>query len=313
MVTQNSGRDFIGEYLNFLRVEKSLSINSLKGYKADIMKLSGFAEARGQAIQDLGKNDLHEAIKILAREGMAPGSIARAISSARGFYTFLRRDGFIKIDPTEELIAPRLDKSLPSFLTETEVQLLLEAPDLKVAEGIRDRALLELMYATGMRVSEAINVRVADVNLQKGVISCRGKGGKQRFIPLGRAAISYLNKYLKVRPAFVQGKSAASVVFVRPDGQQLSRQEVWLLIKRYAKQQQLGRITPHTLRHSFATHLIQRGADSRSVQTLLGHSDLVNTQIYVHVTNLHLRDSYDNYHPRARKRGPEELHPEEKE
>ncbi len=232
---------------------------------------------------------------------MSSGTVSRMISSARGFFIFLRRDGFIQIDPTEELSPPKVDKMLPAFLTEGELELLLEAPDIKVLEGIRDRALLELMYATGMRVSELINLKVDDLNLQKGLINCRGKGGKQRFIPVGRVAISYINKYFEVRPTPVQTKSAAgSVVFNKTDGQTMSRQDVWLLIRKYARQQGLGRITPHTLRHSFATHLVQRGADSRSVQTLLGHSDLSTTQIYIHVTNVHLRDSYDNFHPRAR-------------
>lgn len=293
--------------MSYLRVEKSLSLNSLKGYRADILRLAEFANARGKSIEDLGKNDLHDAIKSLAHAGLSAGSISRAISSARGFYTFLRRDGLIHIDPTEELVPPKLDKSLPSFLTEGEVELLLEAPDLEVAEGVRDRALLELMYATGVRVSEVINIKVEDLNLQKGLINCRGKGGKQRFIPLGKIAISYLNKYLQVRPTFSRSKSAAPTVFIKTDGRQMSRQDVWQLIRNYAGQQGLGRITPHTLRHSFATHLVQRGADSRSVQTLLGHSDLATTQIYVHVTNLHLRDSYDSYHPRARKTGKEKL------
>jgi integrase/recombinase XerD len=307
-VRQDTSRDFIDEYMSFLRVEKSLSQNSLKGYRADILKLVEFANSRGKFIEDLEKNDLHDAIKLLAHAGLSPGSISRAISTARGFYSFLRRDGFIQLDPTEELISPKLDKSLPSFLTESEVELLLEGPDLKVAEGIRDRALLELMYATGVRVTELINLKVQDLNLQTGLIDCRGKGGKQRFIPLGRVAISYLNKFLQVRFSFIQIKSPVATVFIKTDGQKMSRQDVWLLIRKYARQQGLGRITPHTLRHSFATHLVQRGADSRSVQTLLGHSDLATTQIYVHVTNLHLRDSYDNYHPRARKRGKEE-HP----
>jgi integrase/recombinase XerD len=160
--------------------------------------------------------------------------------------------------------------------------------------------MLELMYATGIRVSEVINIKLDDLNLAKGLISCHGKGGKQRFIPLGRVAITYLNKYLETRPSSVQTKSSGAPFFYKTDGQRMSRQDVWLLIRNYARQQGLGRITPHTLRHSFATHLVQRGADSRSVQTLLGHSDLATTQIYVHVSNLHLRDSYDNFHPRAR-------------
>lgn len=291
--------DIIDKYLNFIMVEKSLARNSLKCYHADLLKLSQFAKSLGKPLQDLGNRDLSEFIKSLAMAGLSPRSISRAISSVRGLYAFLRCDGFILADPTANLHTHKVDKPLPSFLTEAEIDLLLEAPDLKTLEGIRDRALLELMYATGMRVSEVANVKLVDINLNKGVLSCYGKGGKQRFIPLSRSSILFLEKYLIVRPKLTQERST-DAVFVIPKGQKLSRQGIWLLIRKYAKLQGLGRVTPHTLRHSFATHLTNRGADSRSVQSLLGHSDLATTQIYVHITNLHLRDSYDNSHPRAR-------------
>lgn len=292
-------RDLIEEYLSFLRVEKCLSANSLKGYRADLLKLSGHAEKRGRAVWELGKGDLSDWVKSLAQSGLAHRSISRAISSARGFYLFLRRDGFIRADPTADLITPKLDKNLPPFLTEAEVESLLAAPDTETHEGLRDRALLELMYATGMRVSEAVNLKIGDLNLNKGVITCHGKGGKQRFVPTGRGAVRLLEKYLGAKAALTRGR-ASDYVFTGTGGQKLSRQDVWQLIRAYARRQGLGRITPHTLRHSFATHLIQRGADSRSVQTLLGHSDLATTQIYVHVTNSHLRSSYDTFHPRAK-------------
>jgi integrase/recombinase XerD len=292
-------RDLVEEYLSFLRVEKCLSSNSLKSYRTDLLKLARYAEGRGRMIAELGKDDLSGWVKALAQAGMAHRSISRAISGARGFYLFLRRDGFIQADPTADLLAPKLDKNLPTFLTEEEVNLLLAAPDLKTPEGVRDRALLELMYATGMRVSEAVNLKLEDVNLDKGIVICHGKGGKQRFIPTGRSALNLLSEYLRVRVALGRGKASESL-FIRADGRKMSRQDVWLLIRRYAQQKGLGMVTPHTLRHSFATHLIQRGADSRSVQTLLGHSDLATTQIYVHITNSHLRGSYDNFHPRAK-------------
>jgi integrase/recombinase XerD len=262
--------------------------------------LSEFARGIGKAVESFEKGDLNVWVKSLAHAGMAPRTISRALSSTRGFYTYLRRDGHRHSDPTADLSAPTLDKNLPSFLTEDEVELLLKAPDVKTAEGARDRALLEVLYATGMRVSEVVNLKMVDVNLNKGLISCHGKGGKQRFIPLGRSSISFLETYLKVRAAFNREKSTEFVFVNTEDGQRMSRQGVWFLIRKYALQQGLGRVTPHTLRHSFATHLIQRGADSRSVQTLLGHSDLATTQVYVHVTNLHLRSSYDTYHPRAK-------------
>jgi integrase/recombinase XerD len=293
-------RNLIEEYLSFLRVERCLSQNSLKSYRADLSKLVGFAERLGKVVESLEKDELSVWVKSLARVGMSPRTISRAISSTRGFYTFLLRDGHKQSDPTADLLTPALDKNLPTSLTEADVESLLQAPDVKTSEGARDRALLEVLYATGMRVSEIISLKTKDVNLNKGLISCHGKGGKQRFIPLGRSAVSFLEKYLKVRVADNPEKTDGFVFVRTEDGQQMSRQEVWFLIRKYASQQELGRVTPHTLRHSFATHLIQRGADSRSVQSLLGHSDLATTQIYVHVTNLHLRDSYDVYHPRAR-------------
>lgn len=301
-MAEPSQRDLVEEYLSFLRVEKCLSVNSLKSYRTDLAKLSKYAKNHGKAISELEKSDLSEWVRTLAQEGLAHGSISRAISSVRGFYLFLRRDGFIRADPSADLPTPRLDKNLPTFLTEEEIESLLEAPDVQTPEGLRDRALLELMYATGMRVSEVVNLKVENINLSKGVIICHGKGGKQRFIPTGRSAILLLEKYAKVRAALGREKST-EYAFIKADGRKLSRQEVWLFIRKYAQQQGLGRITPHTLRHSFATHLIQRGADSRSVQTLLGHSDLATTQIYVHVTSTHLRSSYDTFHPRAKTPG----------
>ncbi len=298
-LAESRQRDLLQEYLRFLRVEKCLSGNSLKSYRADLLKLEAHAKERGKTLCKLEKSDLGDWVRELARSGLAHRSISRAISSARGFYLFLRRDGFIKTDPTADLLTPKLSKSLPTFLTEDEIELLFSAPDMQTAEGARDRALLELMYATGMRVSETVNLKVEQLNLNKGVITCYCKGGKQRFIPTGRSAVLLLEKYLEARSAMVRGKSS-EYVFTRGDGRRMSRQDVWLLLRRYAQQQGLGAITPHTLRHSFATHLIQRGADSRSVQTLLGHSDLATTQIYVHITNSHLRSSYDNFHPRAK-------------
>lgn len=295
-------RNFIQEHLSFLRVEKGLSANTLHSYRRDLEKLEAFAESFGVEIQNLSRPEIGRWVKSLSEAGLSPRSIARAISSVKGFYKFLLRDGFITDDPTSELLSLKLPQHLPSFLSEDELEDLLRGPDLGTVEGVRDRAILELIYATGLRVSEAVGLTPADLDLERGIVTCRGKGSKQRFIPVGRSALGFVREYLKVRPA-LQGDKAAAKLFLRKSGEALTRQDVWQLIKKYTGPLGLHGVSPHSLRHSFATHLMQRGADSRSVQTLLGHSDLGTTQIYTHITNQHLRHAYETFHPRARAHG----------
>jgi integrase/recombinase XerD len=233
----------------------------------------------------------------LSREGLAPSSVARAVSAARGFFRFLMLDGHIKRHPTEDLDTPQRFAYLPVFLTEEEIDKLFAAPDISTEEGIRDRALLEVMYGAGLRVSELVTLKQTDVDIHTGLIVCHGKGSKERRVPIGKSAIHWLQQYLAVKAGY--GKASSPIMFVNR-GKPLTRQFAWAMIKRHAAKAGVKDISPHTLRHSFATHLLQNGADSRSVQALLGHSDISTTQIYTHITDRHLRTSYDKHHPRAR-------------
>jgi integrase/recombinase XerD len=233
----------------------------------------------------------------LSRDGLAPSSVGRAVSAARGFFQFLMRDGHIKHQPTEDLDTPQKFSYLPKFITEDEIDLLFSIPDVTTNEGIRDRAMLELMYAAGLRVSELVSLKQGDVDVHTGVVVCHGKGSKERRVPIGKSAIHWLQRYDSIKAGF--GKPAYQNLFL-DRGKPLTRQFAWATIKKHAAKIGLKDVSPHTLRHSFATHLLQHGADSRSVQALLGHSDISTTQIYTHITDRHLRAAYDNHHPRAR-------------
>lgn len=291
-------RDLVGEYFAYLRVEKGLSVNTLTNYAHDLDKLQGFARGTGKPLQLLDKHNLSECFRALTQTGLSPRSVARAISTARGFYRFLLRDGFIKDDPLANISAPQIDRHLPNFLTEDEIGHLLDAPDTSTTAGVRDRAMLELLYATGLRVSELTGLVATDINFERGLLTCRGKGSKQRFIPIGRSALSWLDEYRRVRHRLLEG-SSVKAFFVRDGGRPLTRHNFAEILRRYCVKLGFTHVSPHTLRHSFATHLMQHGADSRSVQSLLGHSDLATTQIYTHLSKEHLRQTYDDFHPRA--------------
>jgi integrase/recombinase XerD len=233
----------------------------------------------------------------MSRDGLAPSSVARAVSAARSFFRFLMLDGHIKRHPAEDLHTPQRLSYLPRFLTEEEIENLMKAPDVSTDEGVRDRALLEVMYATGVRVSEAVGLRTSDVDVHSGLVVCHGKGNKERRVPVGKSAIHWLQQYVRVRKRL--GSEAKPHLFLHR-GRALTRQDAWTIIKKQAAKAGVPDISPHTLRHSFATHLLQHGADSRSVQALLGHSDISTTQIYTHITDMHMRKTYDRFHPRAR-------------
>ncbi|HKP47225.1 MAG TPA: site-specific tyrosine recombinase XerD [Pyrinomonadaceae bacterium] len=293
----NTQRDLVKEFLTYLQVEKGLARNSLDSYRRDLNRLDQWAAKSKRPIADLDRGDLRKWIAQLSREGLAPTSVARSVSAARGFYRFLMLDGHIKNHPAEDLDTPQKFNYLPKFLNEEEIDCLLAAPDVSTFEGLRDRAMLEIMYAAGLRVSEMVTLKQTDVDLQTGIVSCHGKGNKQRRVPLGKSAIHWLQKYNAMKAAY--GKSTYPNLFINR-GKPMTRQLAWSLIKTYAETAGVGHVSPHTLRHSFATHLLQHGADSRSVQALLGHSDISTTQIYTHITDQHLRTAYDNHHPRAR-------------
>jgi integrase/recombinase XerD len=289
--------DFVKEFLTYLQVEKGLARHSLDSYRRDLDRLQTWANKNGKQVSDLTRADLRKWIASLSREGLAPASIARAVSAIRGFFKFLMLDGHIKSHPAEDLDTPQRFAYLPKFLTEDEINRLFAAPDISTEEGIRDRAVVEIMYATGLRVSELVNLKQTDVDLMTGLVMCHGKGNKERRVPLGKSAIHWLQQYAAVKAGY--GKPSSPHVFLHR-GRPFTRQLAWSMIKRHAEKAGIKNVSPHTLRHSFATHLLQHGADSRSVQALLGHSDISTTQIYTHITNMHLRSAYDRHHPRAR-------------
>ena len=290
-------RDFVKEFLTYLQVEKGLARHTLDSYKRDLDRLQTWANKSGKQISELTRADLRKWIASLSREGLAPASIARAVSATRGFFKFLMLDGHIRNHPAEDLDTPQRFAYLPKFLTEDEINRLLAAPDISTEQGIRDRAVLEVMYATGLRVSELVNLKHTDVDLMTGLVKCHGKGNKERRVPLGKSAIHWLQQHAAMKAGY--GKQSSPYVFLER-GRPFTRQIAWAMIKRHAEKAGIKNVSPHTLRHSFATHLLQHGADSRSVQALLGHSDISTTQIYTHITDMHLRSAYDRHHPRAR-------------
>ena len=290
-------RDLIREFLTYIQVEKGLASHTLESYARDLARLDKWASSAGKQIPELTRQDLRKWIAQLSRDGLAPSSVARAVSALRGLFRFLMLDGHIKTHPTEDLDTPQRFAYLPKFLTEDEINQLLSAPDISTTEGIRDRTLLEVMYAAGLRVSELVSLKQSDIDLHAGLVVCHGKGSKERRVPIGKSAIHWLQQYSLVRAAY--GTPASPYMFTTR-GKPLTRQFAWAMIKRHASKAGVKDVSPHTLRHSFATHLIQHGADSRSVQALLGHSDISTTQIYTHITDHHLRSSYDKHHPRAR-------------
>lgn len=297
MTGRQPQRDFLREFLSYIQVEKGLSRNTLQSYARDLARLQSWAAKNGKEVAELERKQLREWIASMSREGLAPSSVTRAVSAARSFFRFLMLDGHLKRHPAEDLSTPQRNSYLPRFLTEDEIDRLLAAPDTSTDEGVRDRALFELMYATGVRVSEVVGLQVLNVDLQAGLVSCHGKGNKQRRVPIGKAAIHWIQKYLSVRKRL--GSESKPHLFLHR-GRVMTRQTAWAIIKQHAATAGVPDISPHTLRHSFATHLLQHGADSRSVQALLGHSDISTTQIYTHITDMHMRKAYDRFHPRAK-------------
>jgi integrase/recombinase XerD len=293
-------RDLIREYLSFLQVEKGLSKNSLESYRRDLVRLKALAESAGREPHLLGKAELTQFVMSLTREGLAARSVARALSAVRGFYRFLLLDGHIKADPTADIARPQGGQKLPRFLSQEEMEKLLEAPDTTTPEGVRDRTLFELLYATGLRVTELVTLQESNVDVDSGVLHCFGKGSKQRRIPIGRSAVSWLLRYQAARRLLLAGRESPRL-FVGYLGRPLSRQNVWATLKRAAEKAGVEGVSPHVLRHSFATHMLEHGADTRSVQAMLGHSDLATTQIYTHVTSERIRTVYERHHPRAKR------------
>jgi integrase/recombinase XerD len=285
-------------FLSYLRVEKGLSQNTLTAYQMDLDKLCKFAKERSKDLLTLERDDIKEFIQYLHESGLEARSIGRALVTVRNLYKFLLLDGFLKRDPSANIETPKSWQSLPKFLIAEEVERLLNSPDVATPIGIRDKAMLEVLYATGVRVSELVGLKIDDVNLDVGILTTLGKGSKERTVPIGKSAIEWVKKYLPVRSKTLKDKTSPHL-FINSKGQTLSRSLFWKIIVAYGEKANLGHITPHLLRHSFATHLLENGADLRSVQIMLGHSDISTTQIYTHITNERLKEIYRKFHPRA--------------
>lgn len=292
-------RDHFAEYINYLTVEKGLSENTLSAYRSDLAKLKAYLDAHQKALAQVERADLLEYLKEFYTNGFKPTSISRNIVSIRGFFRFLLTDGHLAHDPAELLESPKKWLSLPKYLSQKEVDRLLAQPDVSQTAGLRDKAMLELLYATGLRVSELVHVKVQDLNMQIGYLICMGKGKKERIIPVGEQARNWIQTYLREARNLLM-KKPGLYLFVNRWGRPLSRQGFWKIIKRYGRLAGIAKpLTPHLLRHSFATHLLENGADLRSLQVMLGHADISTTQIYTYITNTRLKEIYRKFHPRA--------------
>lgn len=288
-------------WLAHLRVEKGLSPRSVEAYATDLVRFAVFVRQELQrGFCDIEGGDVAAWMIALSKEGLAARAQARKLSALRGFYKYLVAERRVKNDPTKLVTGPRLPRKLPHVLTFPEVEALLSAPETSTPRGVRDRAMIQLLYASGLRVSELVNLKVTDVDLDQGMLAAFGKGEKRRLVPFGEVAREALLLYLQtVRGTFTKGR-AANDLFVTHFGSAMTRQGFWKLLKRYALVAGIDRpISPHKLRHSFATHLLERGADLRAVQTMLGHADIVTTQIYTHVTVAHLQAAHARFHPRG--------------
>lgn len=290
---------YVSDFINYASVEKGLAKNSLLAYEADLKKYITFLNQKKIGnLTEVNRTHINQFLFHEKERKQEPSSIARALVAIKLLHRFLLKEGQLEEDITSVLDSPKLWKHLPTFLTQKEIETILKMPDLKKPIGIRDRAILELLYASGIRVSELVHLKLTDLNLDSGFLKCMGKGSKERIVPLGRSAKECIERYLnKVRYVGTEG-----FLFLgsKKAKERLSRQAVWQMIKAYGRKAGIKKkITPHTFRHSFATHLLEGGADLRIVQELLGHADIATTQIYTHVSRDHLKSVHSKFHPRA--------------
>ena len=297
--------DPVTEFLETLQMERGASRNTLAAYRRDLAGYAAFLARTGCEIEAADLPVLVRYVGALRRRGLGGRSVARHVSAVRGLYRFLLANGVIRRDPTEHLDSPQPARRLPRTLSERDVTAIVETPDTTRPEGLRDRALLELLYACGLRASEVIALLVDDVNLEGGYVMATGKGSRQRLVPMGTQAIGWIRRYLGGGRPHLAKRGDPAALFLSRSGRALSRQAVWQLLKRSARRAGVRAtgVSPHTLRHSFASHLIEGGADLRSVQAMLGHADISTTQIYTHLSSSAVRDMYRAFHPRARKAG----------
>jgi integrase/recombinase XerD len=291
----------IDTYLTYLRDVRRVAPNTVESYARDLGSLQAFADARKRPVESLGRQDLEAFVRELMTRGLSPRSVARTVASVRGFYRFAALEQKLEESAAADLRAPRAWPALPKFLDLDEVDRLLAQPDVSTPRGSRDKALIEVLYASGLRVSELVSIKPGDLHLEEGYLTCIGKGDKERLVPIGEEATACLRRYMSDgRPTLLRKRTSPWLFVNARDGGQLSRVGVWKVLKAYGIGAGITReLSPHVLRHSFATHLLERGADLRAIQAMLGHADLSTTQIYTHVLEARLRAVYDRYHPRS--------------
>ncbi|MDQ0244320.1 integrase/recombinase XerD [Bacillus fengqiuensis] len=293
----------IKDFMHYLIVERGLAKNTIDSYQRDLVKYVQYLKHVEQlsGVNDVTRVNILSFLKHLHEQNKSSKTIARHIASIRAFHQFLLREKAAEQDPSVHIETPQLERKLPKVLSAGEVEALLSIPNLSTPFGVRDKAMLELLYATGMRVSELMNLNLDDVHLTMGFIRCFGKGSKERIVPIGRMAAGAVEAYLtQARSLLVKKQKDETALFVNHHGKRLTRQGFWKILKKLALEAKIEKeLTPHTLRHSFATHLLENGADLRAVQEMLGHADISTTQIYTHVTKTRLKDVYNQFHPRA--------------
>ena len=288
------------DFISYITAERGLSKNTISAYTGDLERFSRHLEKSGFGLETVDPQIIRTHLRALQEAGQNPRSIARALVSLRQFFDFLVFEGRIKENPCQHIESPKAWKPLPKVLSLEEVEKLLEQPDLSTIIGLRDKAMLEIMYATGLRVSELVKLRLQDVHSDLAYITCLGKGGKVRVVPLGKSALAALGDYLRHGRLELENRKRCEYLFLNARGKDMTRQGFWKIIREYGRKAQIAiQLRPHLLRHSFATHLLQRGADLRAVQSMLGHADISTTQIYTHILKDRLKTLYQRHHPRA--------------
>ena len=292
--------ELVENFLNYLQVERGLADNTIFSYRRDLSGFAKYLESNHiNNIANTRHSNVTDFMMYQKDRGLESSSISRHLAAIKAFYRFLVKERILREDPTSLLESPKLFKRIPDVLSIQEIDSILNMPNLKDNKGIRDKAILEIMYATGMRVSEAADLRLGDLNMEVGFLRCRGKGNKERIVPLGKKAIIAIRRYLENARKKLAKRSSSDNVFLNRSGKRISRQSLWKIIKYYAKEAGIKKnIKPHTLRHSFATHLLERGAGLRAVQEMLGHADISTTQIYTHINKDRLKGIHQKYHPR---------------
>jgi integrase/recombinase XerD len=290
----------VDAYLDHLRVERRLAAHTLESYGRDLAALAAYAAGAGRAVEALDRPSLEQFVRQQMTRGLSPRSVARTVAAVRGFYRFLVLDQQLDGSPADDLHPPRAWPALPTFLSIEQVDTLITQPDVSEPRGLRDRAMIELLYATGLRVTELVGVRLSDLHLDEHYLTCIGKGSKERLVPIGEQASEWVRTYQAGGRQHLLKRRASPRLFLNARGGPLSRVGFWKILKQYGRRAGLpASLSPHVLRHSFATHLLERGADLRAIQLMLGHADLSTTQIYTHVLETRLRTIYDRFHPRA--------------